>query len=514
MIVDAGIPAHLAAPPEQDRFVIVGGGPVGIYLAYLLSQAGRSVVLVEAGGRVVDSSRNEVATRSVGAPFVGHSLGRTFGLGGTSVVWGGQLAEFEPADFAAWPIGYADVADRYAGVYRHLAIAPEPQSVYRARMGGETEPDAEIERLITHWLPQQNFARIFKKEVVQAPNIPVLLGAVANGIVFDGDRARALRVRTADGQDGTIAGSHFIFCNGTLEIVRFFLSMARAGGVPWQTNASIGKRFQDHPCAKIGTAEISDEKRFRDYFENAIAGRAVKLHPKLHPRQDRRRPDDIGICGFFSFRSDIQENIGNIKWMLRSLHSGAEGTSLRTLPRDLLTLIKVFGPIAGRFVRDRRIMAFFDRSVDFMAQCEQRPSPDSQIRLTDEAHPLPGLWGIDIDWRLDADEMIAALHRFATNVDAYLGSRGVARLAIDERVAAADPAFVETMVDVYHHAGGMCMAASPADGVVDPDCRVWGTANVFVGGASVFPSSSHANTTFTALALVSRLAERLTAPTT
>ena len=72
---------------------------------------------------------------------------------------------------------------------------------------------------------------------------------------FDGDRARALRVRTADGQDGTIAGSHFIFCNGTLEIVRFFLSMARAGGVPWQTNASIGKRFQDHPCAKIGTAE-------------------------------------------------------------------------------------------------------------------------------------------------------------------------------------------------------------------------------------------------------------------
>ena len=116
--------------------------------------------------------------------------------------------------------------------------------------------------------------------------------------------------------------------------------MARAGGVPWQTNASIGKRFQDHPCAKIGTAEISDEKRFRDYFENAIAGRAVKLHPKLHPRQDRRRPDDIGICGFFSFRSDIQENIGNIKWMLRSLHSGAEGTSLRTLPRDLLTLIR------------------------------------------------------------------------------------------------------------------------------------------------------------------------------
>jgi choline dehydrogenase-like flavoprotein len=50
------------------------------------------------------------------------------------------------------------------------------------------------------------------------------------------------------------------------------------------------------------------------------------------------------------------------------------------------------------------------------------------------------------------------------------------------------------------------MSASPQQGVVDPECRVWGTSNLYVAGAAIFPSSSHANTTFTALALAARLA--------
>jgi choline dehydrogenase-like flavoprotein len=87
----------------------------------------------------------------------------------------------------------------------------------------------------------------------------------------------------------------------------------------------------------------------------------------------------------------------------------------------------------------------------------------------------------------------------------------LARLSIDDRVKSNDVGFVKTMYDFYHQAGGMCMSDSPASGVVDTDCRIWGTSNVYVGGASVFPSSSHANTTFTALALAARLASTLQA---
>jgi choline dehydrogenase-like flavoprotein len=496
-------------PGQQAKFVIVGGGPVGIYLAYCLSQAGQSVVLIEAGGRIVDSSRNEVATQSVGAAFIGYLRGRTFGLGGTSAIWGGQLSEFERADFAAWPIPFEEVQSRYARVYRDLSVTPQAASAYRARLGGETVADDEIERIFTHWLPQQNFAKIFRKEVVQNPDITVLLESTVNGITFEGDRAVAVSVSNAAGEISNVTGTHFVFCNGTLEVIRFFLSTARAGNVPWRDNKEIGKRFQDHPTHVVATAEIIDETRFRNYFENAVSTGAVKLHPKLRLHEHLRTPNDVGVCGFFSFRSDIQENLGHIKWLLRSLHSGAQDTDLRTLPRDILTLLKVFLPVAGRFIRHRRIMAFFDRSVDFIAQCEQVPDARSEVRLTDEAHPVPGLYGIEIDWQLEPQALVEAIRRFTLSVDRYLQAQGLARLAIDKRVEAADPGFVSSMLDFYHHAGGMCMSASPSDGVVDTDGRVWGTSNVYVSGASIFPSSSYANPTFTALAVTARLADIL-----
>jgi choline dehydrogenase-like flavoprotein len=63
--------------------------------------------------------------------------------------------------------------------------------------------------------------------------------------------------------------------------------------------------------------------------------------------------------------------------------------------------------------------------------------------------------------------------------------------------------------DTAHQCGGLLMSATPDRGVTDPNCRVWNTDNVYVAGASVFPSSSYANCTLTALALTARLADRV-----
>src|SRR5690606_2842155 len=60
-----------------------------------------------------------------------------------------------------------------------------------------------------------------------------------------------------------------------------------------------------------------------------------------------------------------------------------------------------------------------------------------------------------------------------------------------------------------HHIGTTRMSADPAQGVVDPDCRVHGVGNLHVASASVFPTSGQANPTLTLLALTFRLAEHL-----
>jgi choline dehydrogenase-like flavoprotein len=55
------------------------------------------------------------------------------------------------------------------------------------------------------------------------------------------------------------------------------------------------------------------------------------------------------------------------------------------------------------------------------------------------------------------------------------------------------------------------MADDPAQGVVDRDCLLRGTANLYVAGSSVFPTGACANPTFTIVALAHRLVDHLRA---
>jgi choline dehydrogenase-like flavoprotein len=61
----------------------------------------------------------------------------------------------------------------------------------------------------------------------------------------------------------------------------------------------------------------------------------------------------------------------------------------------------------------------------------------------------------------------------------------------------------------WHPAGTCRMGFDEAGGVVDRDNRVFGLENLFVSGASVFPSSGTANPALTVVALTLRLAEHL-----
>jgi choline dehydrogenase-like flavoprotein len=60
-----------------------------------------------------------------------------------------------------------------------------------------------------------------------------------------------------------------------------------------------------------------------------------------------------------------------------------------------------------------------------------------------------------------------------------------------------------------HNIGTTRMSTSPESGVVDTDCRVHGIENLYIAGASVFPTSGHANPTLMLIALALRLGDHL-----
>ena len=53
------------------------------------------------------------------------------------------------------------------------------------------------------------------------------------------------------------------------------------------------------------------------------------------------------------------------------------------------------------------------------------------------------------------------------------------------------------------------MSNNAVNGVVDENCKVYGLANLFIAGSSVFPSAGYANPTLTIVTLSLRLADLL-----
>ncbi len=164
--------------------------------------------------------------------------------------------------------------------------------------------------------------------------------------------------------------------------------------------------------------------------------------------------------------------------------------------------------IYRRYLARPYMPGFFQRNaarryaVRFHA--EHLPNSDSRVTLARETDAL-GLPRLAIDFRYtkaDTEPLLRAHACFAEWLErTCLGSMSWS-VPADQR----SEHIIAQCSDGHHQIGTTRMSASPAGGVVDADCRVHGSANLFVAGSSVFPTSAEANPTLTALALGLRTA--------
>jgi choline dehydrogenase-like flavoprotein len=508
MLLDANLAGEVLSDLSTP-LVIVGAGTVGLFLAAALAETRHlpDIIVLDAGPKIPSISLNATTSTSIGKTHGGVLYGRAAGLGGTSSLWGGQLAEFDAADLerhdAAWPLSFQELQKYYQVVYERLRLGrPESADSYRRRFGGEFEQQGAVERFFTYWLEQPNFATVYKRLIRHEPTVRVIVNLTANRIDFDGENARAISCWSASGREVRIRAQRFVFASGTVATARFFLSTQRLGNVPWVANANTGLYFQDHLGGKIAKVSILNENRFRDYFENGWSG-GIKLQPKLTLSRNRRESLPSGACGEFTYDSSVSENLANLKRTVRGFRSVLAFSALKSRVADTLAVGRLMLPIVARYVRSRRMFALFDQGLHYNVQAEQIPIANSRIRLLDDG-AADGLHRVAVDWRYDGRE-IDAIYELAVESAAYLKQRGIAELSIDPQLARRESAFIDALRDTYHQCGGTRMSVTPASGVVDGNCRVWGTNNVWVAGAAVLPSSSHANCTLTALALAARL---------
>jgi choline dehydrogenase-like flavoprotein len=146
------------------EILIVGEGTMGLFLPNELIKKGQKVVIVEAGNDNLQSfNADEFAT--IGQFHSGIFIGRTKAIGGTSNLWGGQLARFIEHDIESknnydqpnWPITWEELSRYYTETFSLLgfnnSIAEYTKSL--------TNDSAYLEKFHTYWLKQPNFKSNF-----------------------------------------------------------------------------------------------------------------------------------------------------------------------------------------------------------------------------------------------------------------------------------------------------------------------------------------------------------------
>lgn len=511
----------VSAPTSFDCDVaIVGAGAVGILMAAHLSRRGVDVLLIEGGGRSLETASQALneATLS-GRSMNGLENARFRLLGGSTNFWGGQIVRFDPIIFEprpwidsdGWPFGRRDLDPYYDRAARLLGLKDDfsDEELWAKIAASPPDLGSNLELFLTRCLLNRSTADVFKDDM-NGERLKTLVHANAVRLIADetGRVVTGVRVRSLDGREGEVRANRVVLAAGTVEIARLMLSPLEDGRIPsWAENPWLGRGFIDHIEATAGKVTLLDKEKFHHVFDNLYIDK-VKYFPRVKfSAEGQRSAKVLDVAGRFEFRSQYKEHLANLKLFARSLINGRLPGDISKMPAHLAAVWKVALPLVVRYFKSKRAFNPADAGIDFMLMSEQWPTRDSRISLASETNAL-GAFRVDVNWTIDGREL-ESMGAFAEQAKASFEELGLAKIELDPLLVARDPRFMDSFLDYYHQMGGARIGISAQAGVVDSDLKVYGADNLFVGGAAVFPFSGFGNPTYTAMALGLRLSDHL-----
>jgi GMC oxidoreductase len=451
-----------SADTVSADYCVIGAGPAGITVSEGLIRAGASVVLLESGGLDEDLEIQELSRGAVHGPIVkGYWKylfnGRRRQVGGSASGWGRGVSmpfrtiELERRPWVAlsgWPLSAQELAPYQA----------RAEATFDVGAFGEPRPDGSLVRLSYRHPPDPQLFRTTFLELLRTPRFQAELGATALELRMQGERVQSVRCIRADGSELRVDAGTVVLSAGGVENARMLLLNEDAFPSP---NPMTGRCFMEHPHVLAGRVQLPDANGLSACLEGED-GRDVLALTDTQQRQESLLSASIEL----------------------RLHQGA--------------------PQPGR-----------PADCQLYVRAEQAPNPDSTVTLGSRRDRFGYRrailrWGVlEQDW----DSVVRTVTLVASGLENHYGARTILQIRPDMPWPwdPAGPADGPDATWGNHHLGTTRMADDPAEGVVDRDCRVHGTANLYVAGSSVFPTGSCANPTFMIVALAHRLAEHLSA---
>ena len=510
---------ELEADDLQADVCVVGAGAAGITIARALRGSGQKVVLVESGGFELADETDALGrgdSPSIAGEYLLRSRKRVFG--GTTQHWTGMcmpLADevFTPRpdiDEHGWPIDGDAMHPFYVRASEQLRLVPwarngdlerRPELTalrFEARPGFETRIYQRQRRF--------DFGQVFRQDLLDAKDVMVLTHATVTGLVPDGDRVDAARIQTLAGKTLTLHAKRFVLATGGIENARLLLVVQREHpGLAGRGSGAVGRYYMDHPELNMGEAVLWPSWDLRLYYGGWL--------------DDDRR----GFAAWFP-SAKLQRERGLALAGIRPSHAGRRFGLPEDQELDAALASAAFELDCARSTARQCPPAA--AKTRLFARCEQRPSADNRVELTDEVDAF-GVPRPRLQWHLDRRDY-DGYRRLIVELGKSISADGVGRLR--PLLPAAMPEVLRTIYGPSatgemheqahedgeplllvwgHHMGTTRMSTAPTHGVVDPDCRVHGVPNLYMAGSSVFPTGGAANPTLTIVALALRLADHL-----
>ena len=503
---------------------IVGAGAAGAFFAARLAEAGRSVVVFEAGPdwKLDDLISSQIWARRLkwGGPPVerggehqfGHNMGVGWGMGGSALHHYAGWPRLHPEDFRTktqygrgrdWPLDYDALRPHYDLIQKHMGVSGDAnREVWRPP--GEPYPMPPIAAF-----PQgERLAAGFEKMGLRVAPAPLAI----NTIPYQG-RSPCLYDGWCDA--GCPIGALY---NPLLEHV----PRAKKAGARFLTSTPVLRVLTDKRglASAVEFATAEGERRIQRAKLIVLAAAPVQNVRLLLNSAHPSAPQGLGnahsqVGRYFSchsiaavfglFPDELHNYLGVTSGTLISQEhyaknsfkgafgSTAWGMAPALKPNDLLGIANgrpdLFGAALDRFLRTDA-----KRLGTMSAVCEFVNEGDSRIELAEKRDA----------YGLRLGRIVNTLSPEGLTLQKTVSEQGIAIL----RAAGATETWPGHLA-FAHPLGGTIMGADPRTSVTDGFGRVHDAPNLVVAGGSLFPTAGGANPTFTIYALANRTVDEL-----
>ena len=476
-------------------------------------------------------------------------------LGGSTAGWAGKVAAFDPLDYdvrswiplSGWPVTSDAMRPWLIRAAKELDSGPlVDRDSFWAEAGRKAPREVAALACFEPFFWQfarsrhamtdvKRFGPDFRRE--DHRNVTVFLNATVARVLSKSGCVTGVEVLPSltGSPSRTLSARHVVLAAGAIENARLLLlSQDENGRSLGNTHDMVGRCLMDHPCVSLGEFErphLEPAARLLGFYAIRKEDRAYMYAHGLALTPNAQRENSLPNIAVFASPTISDDDP---LLALKRLGSRESKNPIRDLASVISQPIFVMTSVGRKILESPKISARFRRMIaeatiwlnaNFVARnyiakgtgrkierltleliSEQPPSHGNRVSLSDDTDRL-GLRKALISWEVDQtfrEKILKATLLLLEEMD----RAGIPGFRPTKAILKASASSL-VLRDMAHTAGTTRMGTDTAQSVVDPDCQVHGVQGLHVAGASIFPTSGHANPTMMIMAFALRLADRL-----